>query len=230
MKIPERIETTDVRAYEDIYTVMVNDEPLLTPKGHPVSVRSWELANAIADDLVEEGVLDLQRVTLYSLYATERDFIQGRIEGAMGVILQRLPADFVLHPDADPVLAAKQFSAWAIPLGFLRDVGAEVPIAKPLHEAHIPWELSEGLRVQLLGMNSAQLSVIVNAVMSFGSVSLGMLLAQRAIELDQAVSALTVTATYTAQHVRRGGDDPEIFVTETRQTVRRMLQYVRLNC
>ena len=75
MKLPDRIETTDVRAYESSYTVLVNDEPLCTPKGHPVSVRSWELANAIADDLMAEGSLALHTVTLYSLYATQRDFI-----------------------------------------------------------------------------------------------------------------------------------------------------------
>jgi len=229
MKLPERIETTDVRAYEDLYTVMVNDECLLTPKGHAVVVRSWELANAIADDLVAEGTLDLQRVTLYSLHATQRDFIEGRVESTIGAIIEHLPGDFVLHPDADPVLAAKQLTAWAPLVMFWREVGLEVPMAKPLHEAQIPWQLMEGLGGRLIAMTPAQLSVVLNAVMCFGSVSLGMLLAQQAIGVDQAVAALTVTATHGASRARGVGDDQEVFVTEMRQMVRRMLQYGRLN-
>ena len=147
----------------------------------------------------------------------------------MGAILQHLPADFVLHPDADLDLAAKQLSAWALPIGLLREVGPEVPIAKPLQEAHIPWELSDGLRVQFLDMTPAQLSVIVTAVMSFSSVSLGMLLAQDTIDPEGAVAAVTVTALYAAARARQGGDEQEAFVAETRQTIRRMLQYVRLS-
>ena len=99
------------------------------------------------------GTIDLQHVTLYSLYATQRDFIEDRLEGAIGAILQHLPGDFVLHPDADPSLAAQQLAAWAPLLAFLRALGPEVPIARPLHEAQIPWELTEALRAQLAAMN-----------------------------------------------------------------------------
>jgi chaperone required for assembly of F1-ATPase len=70
MRPPESIETTDIRASDATYTIVVNDEPLRTPKGHLVTVLSWELANAMADELMAEGRVDLQQVTLYSLYAT----------------------------------------------------------------------------------------------------------------------------------------------------------------
>ena len=224
MQLPASIETTDVRAYESTYTVMVNDVPLFTPKGHPVTVPSWDLANAIADDLAEEGTLDLQRVTLYSLYATQRDFIEGRVDATLGVILEHLPGDFVLHPDADAALAAKQLMAWAPLLQFFRELGPEVPMARPLQQAQIPWELTEALRLQLLAMNPAQLSVVLNAVMNCGSVSLGMLLARQAIALEQAVGALIVTLT----HVSREREEQERFAAETRQLVRRLLRYGRM--
>src|SRR5919198_1993465 len=229
MRLPERIDTTDVRASDGTYTVMVNDEPLRTPKGHPVTVYSWDLANAMADELMAEGVIDLQHVTLYSLYATQQDFIEGRLEETISAILQHLPGDFVLHPDADPRLAAKQLMAWAPLLALLRAIGPEVPIAKPLHEAQIPWELTEGLRAQLMAMNPAQLAVALAAVTNLGSVSLGVLLAQQAVEVDQALAALTVTASHAAQQAGGADDDHEIFVVGVRHMVRRMLRYVKLH-
>jgi len=225
MQLPTSIETTDVRAYESAYTVMINDAPLFTPKGHPVTVSSWDLANAIADDLAEEGTLDLQRVTLYSLYATQRDFIEDRVDATMGAILEHLAGDFALHPDAEAALAAKQLRAWAPLLEFFRDLGPEVPVARPLQQAQVPWELTEALRMQLLAMHPAQLSVVLNAVMNLGSVSLGILLARQAIALDQAVGALTVTYT----HVSQEREEQERFAAETRQLVRRLLRYGRMN-
>jgi chaperone required for assembly of F1-ATPase len=229
MKLPEQVLTTDIRASDATYTILVNETPLLTPKGHAVSVSSWELANALADELMAEGTIDLQQVTLYSLYATQRDFIADRQEGAIGAILQHLPGDFVLHPDADPSLAARQLAAWAPLLAFLRALGPEVPIARPLHEAQIPWELTEALRAQLAAMNAAQLTVVLQAVTNLSSVTLGIRLAQQAVAVDQAVAALTVTANYAAPGVRGAGMEQHTFVAEARQIVRRMLQYAALS-
>ena len=227
MELSEPIETTDIRASEGVYTVLVNDEPLRTPKGHAVRVLSWDLANAMADELMSEGAPDLQRVTLYSLYATQRDFVEGRIDAAIGAILQHLPGDFVLHPDADPALAAKQLAAWAPLLAFLREIGPEVPMARPLREAQIPWELTEGLRMQLIAMSPAQLTVVVQAVTNLGSVAMGMLLARQAIALEPAVAALTVTASYLARGIREEPEQQEMFTAETHQVVQRLLRYVR---
>src|SRR5262245_54303398 len=119
MHLPEQIDTTDIRAANGLYTVLVNDKPLFTPKGHAVQVSSWDLANAMADELMAEGAVNQQRLTLYGLYATQRDFIADRFDATIGAILQHLPGDFVLHPDPDPVLAAKQLTAWAPLLAFL---------------------------------------------------------------------------------------------------------------
>jgi chaperone required for assembly of F1-ATPase len=229
MKLPERVETTDIRASDGVYAIMVNDAPLLTPKGHPVRVTSWELANAMADELMVEGVLDLQRLTLYSLYATQRDFIADRVEATIGAILQHLPGDFILHPDADPALAAKQLAAWAPLLASLRDIGIEVPVARPLQEVQIPWELTEAIRMRLIAMNPAQLTVVMQAVSNLGSVSLGLMLAQLAIEADQAVAALTATASHMAGRTSEEGEQQALFVAETQRVVRRLLRYVRLN-
>jgi chaperone required for assembly of F1-ATPase len=228
MKLPEEILTTDIRASNDTYTIMVNEAPLLTPKGHAVSLHSWDLANALADELMAEGAVDLQHVTLYGLYATQRDFVEDRIEGTIGAILQHLPGDFVLHPDADASLAVQQLAAWTPLLAFLRAIGPEVPIAKPLHEAQLPWELTEALRTQLTAMHAAQLTVVLQTVTNLGSVTLGIRLAQQAISVDQAVDALTVTASYAMPGASAAGSAQHTFVSEIRQIVRRLLQYARL--
>ena len=229
MKLPERIDTTDIQTVDGIYTVLVNEEPLRTPKGHPVRMSSWELANAMADELMAEGALDLQDLTLYALYATQRDFIEDRVDATIGVLLHHLPGDFALHPDADPVLAAKQLVAWAPLLTFLRDFGPELPIGRPLQDMQIPWEHSEGLRTQLSAMSPAQLTVVLQAVTNFGSVVLGVLVARQGLAVDQAVAALTVTASHLAKSI---GEDPEQsahFVAETHLILQRLDRYVRLS-
>jgi chaperone required for assembly of F1-ATPase len=218
MTPPEQITTTDIRATDGIYIVLVNDEPLRTPKGHPVRVLSWELANAMADELMAEGTLALQRLTLYALYATQRDFIEDRIDTTIRAILQHLPGDFVFHPDPDPTLAAKQLTAWVPLLAFLRDIGPELPIARRLQDIQIPWELMEGVRTQLIVMHPAQLTAV-----------LGLLLAQQAIAEDQAVAALTVTASHVAGRTDEEHEQQALFAAEVRQMVRRLLRYVQLS-
>jgi chaperone required for assembly of F1-ATPase len=229
MKLPEQITTTDIRAADGTYTVLVNDEPLCTPKGHAVQLLSWELANAMADEIMAAGALDLQRLTLYALYATQRDFIEGRIEATIGAILQHLPGDFALHPDPNPVLAARQLTAWAPLLAYLRAIGPELPIGRPLQDMPIPWELTEALRTQLMAMSPAQLSVVLQAVTNLGSVIVGILLAQQGLAVDQAVSALTATASYLARQTHEGPKASEMFAAESQQRVQRLLQYAQLS-
>jgi chaperone required for assembly of F1-ATPase len=229
MQLPERIDTTDIRADDGIYTVLVNDAPLRTPKGHSVQVLSWDLANAMADELMAEGVLDMERLTLYTLYATQRDFVEDRIDATIGVILQHLPGDFELHPDPDPALAARQLTAWAPLLAFLRDIGPEVPMARPLQDIQMPWELREALRTYLVAMHPAQLTVVMQGVTTLGSVVLGVLLARQGLEEVQAVSVLTVTARHL---LGATGEEPEqtaMFAAEMRQIVGRLLRFVRLS-
>jgi chaperone required for assembly of F1-ATPase len=229
MQLPEQIDTTDIRATDDLYTVLVNDEPLFTPKGHTVQVSSWDLANAMADELMAEGTVDPQRLTLYALYATQRDFIGDRLDPTIGAILQHLPGDFEIHPDPDPALAAKQLTAWAPLLAFLRDLGPELPMARPLQDVQIPWELAEGLRTHLTAMNPAQLTVVLQAVTNLGSAVLGILLAEQSLDVEQAVSALTVTARHLARSAREEIDQAAMFTAEMSQIVRRLLLYVRLS-
>jgi chaperone required for assembly of F1-ATPase len=229
MQLPERIDTTDIRADDGIYTVLVNDAPLRTPKGHSVQVLSWDLANAMADELMAEGVLDMEHLTLYTLYATQRDFVEDRIDATIGVILQHLPGDFELHPDPDPALAARQLTAWAPLLAFLRDIGPEVPMARPLQDIQMPWELREALRTYLVAMHPAQLTVVMQGVTTLGSVVLGVLLARQGLEEVQAVSVLTVTARHL---LGATGEEPEqtaMFAAEMRQIVGRLLRFVRLS-
>jgi chaperone required for assembly of F1-ATPase len=229
MKLPEQIVTTDIRATDGAYTVLVNDEPLRTPKGHVVQVWSWALANAMADAIMAAGALDVQRLTLYALYATQRDFIEDRLEETIGAILQHLPGDFVLHPDPDPALAAQQLPAWAPLLAYLRAVGPELPIGRPLQDVQIPWEITEAIRTQLMAMSPAQLSVVLQAVTNLGSVVLGILLAQQSLGLDQAVMALTVSARYVAGQTHEDSEQVEIFAAEMQEMVRRLLQYAQLS-
>jgi chaperone required for assembly of F1-ATPase len=229
VQLPEQVETTDIRANDGLYTVLVNDQPLRTPKGYPVQVLSWDLANAMADELIAAGVLDLHSLSLYALYATQRDFIADRVEATIGAVLQHLPGDFELHPDPKPALAAEQLMAWAPLLAFLRDFGPEVPVARPLQDVEMPWELTEGVRTQLMAMSPAQLTAVLQAVTNLGSVALGMLLAQQRLEAEQAVAALTVTARHLAGTTPEGAEQSEAFTAEMRQTVGRLLRFVTLS-
>ena len=78
MQLPEQIDTTDIRATDGLYTVLVNDEPLFTPKGHAVQVSSWDLANAMADELMAEAAVDLQGVSARCMRCMPRSTISSR--------------------------------------------------------------------------------------------------------------------------------------------------------
>jgi chaperone required for assembly of F1-ATPase len=175
------------------------------------------------------GRIDLLQVTLYSLYATQRDFIEARGESTIGVILQHLAGDYVLYPDADPALAATQLAAWAPMLACWRNLGVEVPIAKPLQTAQIPWEVAETLQTQLAAMSPAQLAVVVQAMTNLGSVTLGLCLAQGAITVEQAVAALSVTSRQATRDAADGGTHPDPLAAEMGHTVKRLWQYAQLS-
>jgi hypothetical protein len=64
---------------------------------------------------------------------------------------------------------------------------------------------------------------------NLGSVSLGILLAQQAIQLDQAVAALTVTARQVAGPAHTAPGQQAQFTAEVSHSVQRLLRYVRLS-
>jgi chaperone required for assembly of F1-ATPase len=70
---------------------------------------------------------------------------------------------------------------------------------------------------------------VLQAVTNLGSVVLGILLAQQRLEVDQAVSALTVTASYVARRSHEEPEPSEMFAAEMQQMVRRLMQYVQLS-
>ena len=102
-------------------------------------------------------------------------------------------------------------------------------MARPLQDVQIPWELAEGLRTHLTAMNPAQLTVVLQAVTNLGSAVLGILLAEQSLDVEQAVSALTVTARHLARSAREEIDQAAMFTAEMSQIVRRLLLYVRLS-
>jgi chaperone required for assembly of F1-ATPase len=102
-------------------------------------------------------------------------------------------------------------------------------MARPLQDMQMPWELTEGLRTHLIAMSPAQLTVVMQAVTNLGSAVLGILLAQQGLEVEKAVSALTVTARHVARYAHEEPEQAEMFAAEMSQIARRLLQYVRLS-
>jgi chaperone required for assembly of F1-ATPase len=78
-------------------------------------------------------------------------------------------------------------------------------------------------------MSPAQLTVVMQAVTNLGSAVLGILLAQQGLEVEKAVSALTVTAQHLARYAQEEPEQADTFAAEMSQIVRRLTQYVRLS-
>jgi hypothetical protein len=93
-----------------------------------------------------------------------------------------------------------------------------------LQAVEIPWELTEGLRARLATMPPAQLAAVVQVLTLLGSASLGILLAQPGITVEEAV---VMTG---AMPGRRGdGDGHEAVLADVRRMVRCLWRYARLN-
>lgn len=208
--------------------IAINGERLSTPAGNPVEVAP-ELAEAMVEELVADGIVDVTRPSLYTFYSTERDFIAAEPSRTIDALVELLDHDYLVHPDERLGRRQVQVAAWKPQIGlWLRVTGREPPYAPPEGEPDIHRHDYGDFRAYLQDFTIAQLAVAINGANILKSATLGMLLAEHSIEARVALEAVAVTLRTTAADTQEDLDRQEEQEEEWRQAIERLLRYAGL--
>lgn len=225
------IEVTSAQAEErnGEYRVLVNGAPLLTPEGNPVEPPTMELAQALAAELEADGVADVTRPSLYAFYATQRDFIEPDPARTVQALVELLAHDYLLHPDLEPDRRQAELAAWRPQIELWQQLTAEnPPFAGAITEPRIGASAYGAFRRAFIALLPAQLTVVIQAANLLKSVSLGLLLAQTAIDPDAALEAVWIKPSL---HIRATADAMELLDENRdgwREIIERLLRYAAL--
>jgi len=210
-------------------TIAVNSERLETPAGNPVEV-SLKLAEAMVEELLGDGAVDVTRPSLYAFYSAERDFIAGDPGRTIDTLVELLAHDYLVHPDAGLGRRQVQIAAWRSQIGlWQRIAGREPPYAPPGGQPDIHAHDYGAYRAFLAGFTPAQLSVAMHAANILKSATLGILLAQQAINTREALDAAAATLRMHAGDTQEELEREQELEDQWRSAIERLLAYARLN-
>jgi chaperone required for assembly of F1-ATPase len=208
--------------------VAVNGERLETPSNNPVEA-SPELAEAMVEELSEDGFADVTQPSLYAFYSTEHDFIAPDPFRTIDVLVELLGHDYLVHPDERLGRRQVQVAAWGPQIDLWQRVTDQGP---PYSESGAEPELHHhdyaAFRSFLAGFSPAQLCVAMHAANILKSATLGILLAERSIDAKAALQAASVTPRFYA-----GDTQEDLEAQEEREelwlrAIRRLLRYAEL--
>lgn len=220
-----RAEPLDERAL-----VLVDGMPLRTPAGLPVEPDTLDLAQAMVAELEADGSADVTAPSLYAFYSTQRDFIDPNPARTVDALVELLDHDYLLHPESHPAKRQAQLTAWRAQIDLWQQVaGREPPYAPPRGEPAIPDAAYRAFRAFLNAFTPAQLSVAIQAANLVKSASLGMLLAQQAIDEDTALGAAAISLRLIAGDTQAELELQEEREDELRQIIGRLLRYAALS-
>lgn len=123
-----RVDPNQVRVTgnEGDYTLLLGCEPLLTPAGRPVAHSSRRLLEHIRRDLTTHDTLDVTRFGPYSIYCTQKDFVEEGQDMLAGHIEAALLADLVMYRVPGPE-QVDQLKRWYFVLNYLEAAGCWLP-------------------------------------------------------------------------------------------------------
>ncbi len=209
-------------------SIAVNGERLETPAGNPVDP-SIELAEAMVEELLADGAVDVTRPSLYAFYSTERDFIAPDPTRTIDTLVELLAHDFLVHPDERLGRRQVQVAAWKAQIDlWLRLAGREPPYAPADGDPDIHRHDYGAFRELLARFTPSQLSIAIYAANVLKSATLGMLLAERAIDAPSALEAAAVTPRMVAGDTQGDLERQQEREEEWRQAIERLLRYAEL--
>jgi len=214
---------------DGVYAIMVDGQELTTPVGNPVRPDGEALADAMLAELLDDEIADVTRPSLYAFYSAEHDFIRPDPERTIDALVELLAHDYVVHPDERLARRQVQLGAWAAQLELWRRIaGRQPPYAPPNGEPEISRAAYGAFHAHLHGLTPAQLSVAIHGANLLKSVTLGILLAEQAIDERDAVEAMSaiprVLAGDSQQDMQEEDEREEWWL----ETIRRLSAYARL--
>jgi chaperone required for assembly of F1-ATPase len=212
------------------FAVWANGEPLTTPAGNPVEVRSEALARALVAELTEDQIADVTRPCMFAFLSAQRDFIEPDPDRTVDALVELLAHDFLLHPDERLGRRQVQIAAWTAQIDLWRRVaGQDPPVATADADPEISQSAYTMFHDHLHGLSAAQLSVAIHATNILKSVTLGILLAEQAVAEDAALEAVAVTPRFLAGEMQEDLEREQEQEEEWLEAIRRLLSYAKLS-
>lgn len=224
------MSTASVVEQDGRFAVSANSELLLTPAGNPVESASEPLAEAIAEELLADEVADVTRPSLYAFFSAQRDFIEQDPERTIDALVELLGHDFLVHPDTRLGRRQVQIAAWTAQIAlWQRIAGQDPPYAPSLGEPDIHRSAYGAFRAYLGRFTPSQLSVAIHAANVLKSATLGMLLAEPAIDERAALEAMAVTPRLMTADTQEELEQEQEQEEWWREAIRRLLRYAQLS-
>jgi hypothetical protein len=188
------------------------------------------LAEAMTEELLVDGAVDVTRPSLYAFYSAERDFIAPDPTRTIDTLAELLAHDFLVHPDERLGRRQVQVAAWKAQIALWERVaGREPPYAPADGDPDIHRHDYGAFRDLLAEFTPSQLSIAIHAANVLKSATLGMLMAVRAIDARSALEAAVVTPRMVAGDTQEDLERQQEREEEWQQAIERLLRYAKLS-
>ena len=157
MPKPVNPESVELEYRGSVYIIRIGTKPLMTPKGKIVSSIDNRLLDHIRSDIQLTRKLDVNVLCPYSLYATQKDYIEQGEDDLTNHLVHLLSHhDPLLKRSAGPE-QVDQMHQWASAITFLDEYGMTLPVVVSKRP---PEEFTALIRRTYLRLTSAQKSGI----------------------------------------------------------------------
>jgi chaperone required for assembly of F1-ATPase len=199
-------------AVEDIadgWQVLLDGRALKSPAGLAIAYPTRALAEAIAAEWdAQQQRIETATMPLFKLLSTAIDRVGPRRSEVAAASLKFAETDMLCYrADAPAELVARQASQWDPLLNWARDeLGAELHVISGILPVPQPERALASLRRALDELDEIKLTGISQAAAAMGSLVLGLALARKRIEPDEAAELAMLDELF---QVERWGEDAE---------------------
>jgi chaperone required for assembly of F1-ATPase len=207
---------------------MLNGERLESPAGNVVEGPT-ALLEAMVEEFLEDGVVDVTRPSIYAFHSTTVDYIAADRTRTEDMLVELLAHDYLVHPDDRLGRRQAQTAAWKLQIDlWVRVAGREPPSAPPGGEPEIHRPDYAAFRAYLSDFSPAQLSTAMHAANILKSSTLGFLLAEQALDAQHALDAAAITRRMYAGDTQEELESEQEWEEELKQAIDRLLRYASL--
>lgn len=206
--VPRRAyEQVSVAAAETGFAVRLDEKPLKSPGGRPMTLPTAAMAEAIAAEWRAQGVKpDLLQLPMTRIAATALDRIPAVRDGVVAELAAYAETELVCHRASDPPeLVARQAASWQPLVDWLAQHydAPLVATAGVLPKAQ-PAASLQAIRRALAALDDFHLACVSVAVAGTGSLVVGLALSAGRLDAAQAFEAAELDATF---QIERWGED-----------------------
>ncbi len=202
-------KTAEVATAPGGFSVTLDGRPVRTPVGAPLVLPTEALAAAVAEEwLAQRETIQPHTMPLTQLAATALDRVAPRREAIIGQALSYASTDLLCYrAEAPPDLIDRQEAGWQPLLDWLSEAcGATLEATQGIVPLRQPAAALDTLRDVLAELCDLELTVLVTAMQTSGSLVIALALVRGRVDADTAFELSQLDESY---QIERWGADEE---------------------